>query len=169
MLERIDALEQRLHTLEAVAAIKDLKSYYWQMVDRQRIEEVRACITFDAFIDMDGVPCNTRDLFVDFIGRAGCRPGLYNLHAGQNPRIELSSPDAASGVWDTFFTSIDVGAQLTIQMTGEYLDTYVRVDGRWLMASIRFRQTSFLMTQIDAAGQGKVLSMGQNNTVAFGT
>ena len=167
MLDRLQLIEQRLRNVEDSIAIRDLKTRYWANLDRQQLEVVRACLTADARIDMEGVPCHGRDEFIDYIQRAGGRSGLYNLHAGQNPVITVTGADTASGTWDVLFTSVDVGARLTIQMTGEYLDAYVRRDGRWLIESLTFRQTSFLMQRIDEHGMPQIISLGQNNTAVF--
>jgi hypothetical protein len=162
-----DSLEQRLRELEDAIAIRDLKTRYWCHLDRLQLEAVRDCLAEDAHIDMEGVACHRRDEFIDYVRRASGRPGLFNLHAGQNPRIARVAADRAEGQWDVLFTSIDVGARLTIQMTGEYADSYVRRDGRWLIASLRFRQTSFLMQRIDERGAPRVVSMGRSNDEAF--
>jgi len=167
MLDRLQLIEQRLRQVEDNLAIRDLKNRYWSNLDRQQLEAVRACLTAEARIDMEGVPCRRRDEFIDYIQRAGGRSGLYNLHAGQNPSITVSDADNATGTWDVLFTSVDVGARLTIQMTGEYRDTYVRREGRWLIDALTFRQTSFLMQRIDEQGIPQIISLGQNNTAAF--
>ncbi len=166
-MSNIEALEQRLRDVEDGIAIRDLKTRYWCALDRLELEVVRACLTVDARIDMEGVACHRRDEFIDYVQRASDRDGLFNLHAGQNPRISVTGGDQAEGRWDVFFTSIDVGARLTIQMTGEYSDTYVRRDGRWLIDSLTFRQTSFLMQRIDERGVPQVLSLGRSNDAAF--
>jgi hypothetical protein len=161
------SFELRLRQVEDVVAVRDLKARYWSALDRLQLETVRTCLTADARIDMEGVACHTRDEFIDYIQRASGRAGLFNLHAGQNPRISVTATDSAEGNWDVLFTSVDVGARLTIQMTGEYIDTYVRRDGRWYIDSLVFRQTSFLMQQIDERGVPRVLSMGRSNEDAF--
>lgn len=166
-MANIDAMEKRLRELEDCIAIRDLKTRYWFALDRRRLEAVRACLTAEARIDMEGVAYHGRDEFIDYVARASGRDGLYNLHAGQNPLIVIVDANRAEGSWDVLFTSVDSGERLTIQMTGEYLDTYVRRDGRWLIDSLTFRQTSFLMQRIDAQGMPHIVSLGQSDTAAF--
>lgn len=163
----IEVLLKRLRDVEDCLAIRDLKTRYWCHLDRRELEAVRACLAADALIDMEGVAYHSRDEFIDYVARASGRDGLYNLHAGQNPRIAITGDDSAEGRWDVLFTSVDAGERLTIQMTGDYLDTYVRRDGRWLIAGLTFRQTSFLMQRIDERGVPQVVSLGQNNAAAF--
>lgn len=166
-MENIQSIEKRLRDIEDCLAIRDLKTRYWFNLDRRNLEIVRACLTPAACIDMEGVACHSRDEFIDYVQRASGRDGLFNLHAGQNPSIAISGEDSAEGSWDVLFTSIDVAARLTIQMTGEYRDTYVRRDGRWLIDGLVFRQSSFLMQRIDDSGVPHIVSLGQNNTAAF--
>jgi hypothetical protein len=181
MLERLKQAEQhlekveqylqkaelRLHKLEDIEAIKDLKIRYWQSIDQQQPDTTASCLLPEAVIDMEGAPSKTGQELIEFIRRAGCRDNLFNLHAGQNPRIEITGVDSAVGYWDALFTSIDLETRLTIQMTGSYVDEYLRREGRWWIAAINFRQTSFLMKQIVANGASQTLSMGKNNTAAF--
>jgi hypothetical protein len=166
-MSNLQDIEQRLREVEDVLAIRDLKTRYWCGLDRLQLESVRACLTKAAHIDMEGVACHGRDEFIDYVQRASNRDGLFNLHAGQNPRIARTGIDSAEGRWDVLFTSIDVGARLTIRMTGEYFDTYVRREGQWLIDSLEFRQTSFLMQRIDERGVAQVVSLGRSNDAAF--
>ena len=118
---------------------------------------------------MDGVPrCEDREPFLAIIKEQGCRPGLYNMHQGHTPRIKLTAPDRAEGIWDGFFTGIDVGNRLVIQLSGEYHDIYVRQGGAWLIQSMQFRQSSFLMEKIGDDGVPTVISLGTQNLPAFG-
>ena len=167
MDESLEALIQRLRALEDIAAIKELKAAYWQCIDRQQPALLRELLAADVALDMEGVPCGEREAYSAIVERAGCRPGLFNLHAGQNSRIRLTGADTAEGHWDALFTSIDVGERLTIQMSCDYRDRYRRIDGRWWIAAMTVRQTSFLMQRIDGEGKATVLSMGQNNAAAF--
>ncbi|HSB97923.1 MAG TPA: nuclear transport factor 2 family protein, partial [Spongiibacteraceae bacterium] len=67
MLDRWQLIERRLRNVEDSMAIRDLKTRYWSNLDRQQLEVVRACLTADARIDMEGVACRRRDEFIDYI------------------------------------------------------------------------------------------------------
>lgn len=166
----VSELARRVEVLEHINAIKDLKARYWSSVDRQRLDDVRDCFAAEgAVIDFEGVArCETREAFIAVIKEQGCRPGLYNMHHGQNPRIQVTGPAEAKGAWDVYFFSIDAAARITIQMSGEYDDRYVLKDGRWWIQTTRFRQTSFLMQKIDENGAPTVTSLGEQNLQAFG-
>jgi hypothetical protein len=128
-------LEKRIAALESVAAIKDLKIHYWRSLDQRHFDEVRACFTPDAVIDMEGIPkCENRESFMNIVTSQGQKAGVYNMHHGHHPRIKLAG-DAATGTWESYFHGIDVGARTIIQLSGEYHDTYVRQNGRWLIKS----------------------------------
>lgn len=169
MNNTITALEQRMNELEAKIALRDLKTRYWRAVDRQELDTVRRCLLAEAHIDMEGVGIMSGAEFIDFVERNGCKPGLYNLHSGQNCIITIQDRDNASGEWDMWFTSVDMGARQTIQMTGDYQDTYKKIGGEWKIASMQFRQTSFLMHAYDDKAKPAALSMGRGNENAFGT
>jgi hypothetical protein len=169
MTATLDDLATRLAVLEAVNAIKELKSRYWRSVDRQNLAAVRACLVADgAVIDMEGVPpVADREAFIKVIEVQGCRPGFYTMHSGQNPIIRLTGPDRAEGIWDAFFTGIDVGQRITIQLTGEYNDVYVRQDGNWLIQVQKFRQTSLLIQAVAEDGSSKVVTFGLPDAAVF--
>ena len=163
------ALLERVETLEHVRAIEDLKARYWSLMDRMQLDDVRECFVAEgAIVDFQGVPyCDDRDKFLSIVREQGGRPGVHNAHHGQNPRIAITGRDTASGVWDVYFSSIDVPNRITIQMTGGYDDRYVLKDGRWLIRSTQFRQSSFLMQKIDEAGQPAIISLGEQDLHAF--
>jgi hypothetical protein len=163
-------LARRVETLEHVNAIKELKARYWTAMDRQKLDEARDCfVATGAVVDFEGVPlCNDRDAFIEVVRAQGCRPGLYNMHHGQNPRIKITGPAEAEGLWDVNFRSIDAVSRITIQMSGDYVDRYVLENGRWLIQKTQFRQTSFLMQKIDEKGAPTVVTLGEANLHAFG-
>lgn len=170
MTEELKALSRRIQALEDISAIKELKAAYWTNLDRQRFDDVRDCfLPKGAVIDMEGVPrCNDREDFLKIVQTQGGKPGTYNMHHGHNARIKMTGPDTAEGMWDSFFYGIDVGTRVTIQLSGEYNDVYVREGGRWWIKTLRFRQTSFMMQTIDEKGQPTVVSLGEANLQAFG-
>lgn len=150
--ERMDELGDmrvRLERLEAIEAVRLLKATYWSSLDRCAFDAVRACFAEDAVIEMEGVPpVDGPDAYVAFCRQANSATDTMNLHAGQNPRIVVIDAAHATGTWDQWFAglSIDVDGKATLmRLTGVYHDEYVRRDGRWLIAAMRFRQTSFVM------------------------
>jgi hypothetical protein len=162
MTATLSDLESRLAALEHINEIKELKARYWSSVDRQRLDAVRACfVEHGAIIDMEGIPpCSDREDFIKVMTAQGGKPGFHSMHSGQNPIITLTGPDTATGVWDAFFVGIDMAQRLTIQLSGEYNDVYVRAGGRWLIQVQKFRQTSLLIQNIAEDGSPTVVSFG---------
>ena len=165
----MDALERRLNMLEANLAIRDLKSRYWRAVDIQDVDTIRECLLDDADIDMEGVGVMSGAEFIEFVERNGCNPGLYNLHAGLNPVIHVGDDGAASGEWNSWFSGVDSVNRTMIQMSGIYKDRYRLVGGRWKIAAMNFRQTSFLMHAYNENATPTALSLGRGNDNAFGS
>jgi hypothetical protein len=162
-------LEQRLATLEHVNAIKELQARYWTSVDRQRLDIVRDCFVDEGVvIDMEGVPpCHDREDFIRVLKTNGGKPGFHSLHTGNNPAISLTGPDTANGFWDAFFIGIDVADRLTYQLSGEYNNRYVLRDGRWLIQTQHFRQTTLLVQKIGEDGSAQVLTFGLPDPSVF--
>jgi hypothetical protein len=164
----VQELLKRVAALEDIAAITALKIRYWRSLDQRRFTDVEACFTADAVIDMEGIPrCENRAAFMKIVTSQGAKPGVYNMHHGHHPSIKITGADTAEGTWESYFHGIDAGARTIIQLSGEYHDAYAREAGRWLIKAMRFRQTSFLMEKIDAAGAPTVVSLGTPDPKAF--
>ena len=148
-MDDIDDVHVRLERLEAIEAVRLLKATYWASLDRCDFDAVRACFADDAVIEMEGVPpVDGPDAYVAFCRQANGADDTMNLHAGQNPRIVVVDAERATGVWDQWFVGLSIdddGKATLMRLTGVYHDDYVRRDGRWLIATMRFRQTSFVM------------------------
>jgi hypothetical protein len=164
------ALALRLQALEDLNAIKDLKARYLRACDRKQPDQMRDCfVAQGALIEADGFPAfNDREGWVQlFTELAVNNPNIMDMHHGQNPQIALTGPDSASGVWDLHFCQINLKERTVVNMAGEYRDQYVRQDGRWLIKSSSFRQTSFLMRKVGEDGGETVLALGKPPSAGF--
>jgi hypothetical protein len=164
------ALERRLQALEDLNAIKDLKARYLRACDRKQPDQMRECfVAQGARIEADGFPAfNDREGWVQlFTELAVSNPNIMDMHHGQNPQIVLTGPDSASGVWDLHFSQVNVKERTVVNMAGEYRDEYLRQDGRWLIKSSKFRQTSFQMRKVAEDGSETVLALGKPPTAGF--
>lgn len=165
-----DTLERRLQALEDLNAIKDLKARYLRACDRKQPDQMRECfVPKGALIEADGFPAfHDREDWVQlFTELAVNNPNIMDMHHGQNPQIALTGADSASGVWDLHFTQINVKERTVVNMAGEYRDEYLRQDGRWLIQSSKFRQTSFLMRKVGEDGSETVLALGKPPSAGF--
>lgn len=106
----------------------DVKMDFRQEADLQiRDEAQRAALPADAFT-FD----NPKDAAETFSGTLG---GAVTVHQGHDPRITLTSPTTATGVW-SMYDCLDYGHEL-YQGYGHYWETYHKVDGRWLIATLK--------------------------------
>lgn len=138
--------------LAAAEAIRNLKAKYWRGVDTGDGELVRSILAADCVLDYRGCwtdPVTGFDplpqMNIVMHGRDSWQtanleaPRLVTVHQGHQAEIEVSGPDSASGIWafsDRFFLPPG-GAYSRLTGHGHYHDTYVREDGRWLLATTR--------------------------------
>jgi hypothetical protein len=159
---RLDGLEHRLHALTDCAAIEALKARYWHAVDLKRPDDVFGCLAEDVVVDYEGLPrFESRDAFMAVVRQGAARTQAFDMHHGQNPRITLTGADTAEGEWDVLYYGIDFSARTLIQMAGAYRDTYVRLGGRWWIASTAMRQTSLHVQSVDEAGGASTTILGR--------
>jgi len=151
-------VEARLKAIEDVRAIETLKWRYLRACDRKQPDLVRSCFTDDAVIDFEGFPLfEDPDAFVAIYREWGCRPNIVDMHHGQNPLVELTGPDSAQGWFDLFFFQIDTETRRHTQLAVNYDDSFVRVDGRWLIARSVSRRMSMLVRDVGPDGIEKVV------------
>lgn len=62
---------------------------------------------------------------------------LVTVHHGHMPEIEITSPTTATGVWAMEDILQTPGGENTLQGWGHYHETYERIDGRWLIRTLR--------------------------------
>jgi hypothetical protein len=143
--------------LAAADAIRNTKATYWYAMDTKDWDRLAAVFTADAIFDMrgerahstgtplsalppiaqsiaEGDPAVTvggsaiagfiRSVVVDWV----------TVHHGAAPIIDVTGPDQAQGIWP-FFDFIDDGRH-ALRGYGHYHETYRKVDGRWLIASL---------------------------------
>jgi len=169
MNDTLESLAQRVQTIEDTAAITQLKIRYLRACDRKQPDVVRSCFTADAVIDFEGFPVfDDPDAFVALYAEHGCVPNVLDMHHMQNPVIEFTGSDTATGLFDLYFFQIDTAARTLIQLASAYEDSFVRQNGKWLMNRSKSRRLSFLMDEVDAEGVRKVVGLGEQTQTAFG-
>lgn len=142
------SIEERLGLLEDMEAIKVVKWRYLRACDRKQPDAVAECLTPDAIVDYEGFPLFTdRDSFVSIYREFGCVPNIIDMHHGQNPIVEVDG-DNARGWFDLYFYQIDTNTRRLTQLAVNYDDSFVRRDGRWLIARTVSRRMSMLVSEI---------------------
>ncbi len=130
--------------LADVEAIKQLKARYFRLMDTKRWEAWGDVFTEDVRMEVPeaAVEFDGRQAVVSNVGAA--LEGATTIHHGHMPEIELTGPDTATGIWAMFdyveWPSAEDGTRVGLQGYGHYHETYVRVDGRWQIASTRLER-----------------------------
>ena len=146
-------VEQRLARLEAIEAIKQLKSRYFHACDTKQPELVRQCFAsgeIDLRYGRIG-DFTDREQLVAVFSELACHEHIVEMHHGQNPRIEVHDDRRASGRWGLYYHLIDTRQNTVTQLAGFYDDQYVCVDGQWLIYGSEYRVSS---TQIFDLSEG---------------
>jgi hypothetical protein len=124
-------------TLLAIEAIKQLKARYCRHLDAKDWAAWRTIFTDDFVSDTaeaGGKVIVGADDFVAFLRRTLGRPAQATAHQVHAPEIELTSATTARGVW-ALQDVVRLAPGMSLVGYGHYHETYVRVDGRWLIKS----------------------------------
>lgn len=133
-----------LQWLVDLEKIKRLKAKYFRCVDMQDMDGFGSCFTVDARLEFDFAPppegggkvdslvLDGREALVEFWGTTFST--ARSVHHGHMPEIDIHSETEASGVWA--MEDIIEYPDSTIQGYGHYNETYRKVDGEWLIASL---------------------------------
>ena len=133
--------------LEAIEEIKTLKARYFRFLDTKDWQAFAGLFAPDAVMDMaeaaGGVPAADATSrgpqeIADYVRRAVEQ--METVHHGHMPEIEVDSETTAAGVWsmeDVLRWTDRGGVTHGLHGYGHYHETYVRIGGRWLIASIR--------------------------------
>ncbi len=141
-----------IEQLAAIEAIKQVKARYWRGVDLCDGGLVRSVLAEDCELDYHGCCTDPRTgidhlpaMNVTLRGRDNwisdgmARFGIVSVHQGHQADIEITGANTAKGIWAftdrMFFPAGGTFSRLTGY--GFYHETYVRVDGAWLLKSTR--------------------------------
>lgn len=118
-----------------VASIEQLKYRYFRLLDLKRFHELGELLAEDATASYGDVAPDLRgrDAIVGFLEGALGTHGIISLHHGHHPEIEVTSPDAARGVWYLMDRVIIPEADLEISGAAFYDDRYRRAGETWFI------------------------------------
>ena len=159
-------LEERLARLEAIEAIRQLKSHYLAACDAKDPAAMRACFC-DGPVHIDyGVlgQFSDADTVVRLYTEQACHPHILEMHHGSNPQIELVAPTQARGSWSLHYQQINMQTNVLTQMGGVYADEYRLTPTGWKMSATVFEQKSLLVLNlgeetVQAVVKGRILDM----------
>ncbi len=144
-------LSARLHALEDIEAIRQLKARYLFSCDRKDATTMRGCF-IDGKLEIDyGVVgrFDTADALVKLFGEVGCHDYMVEMHHGVNPQIDRVSAELARGTWGLHYFLINTRDRTLTQLGGYYEDEYQRTASGWKISKTRFVATSTLVLDIN--------------------
>ncbi|WP_159539802.1 nuclear transport factor 2 family protein [Aeromicrobium sp. 9AM] len=126
-----------------VAAIKQLKANYFTNVDAKNWTGLRELLAPDVVADTScslGPIFFGRDPLIAFLKLS--LGAAVTHHRGYDPKIELTSPTTATGLWTMDDVLVFAGT-IGVHGYGHYSDRYVKVDGRWVVKHSKLTRTRF--------------------------
>lgn len=138
----------KVDSLLAVEAIRNLKSRYFRLLDCKEWDGFESLFAPDAVLDMRSGPGTDQEPAAVISGareiamfvRRSVDP-LTTIHHGHTPEIRLEWDTMAHGIWameDWIFVPDNVAMPFrTLHGHGHYHDTYVCLDGSWKIKSSR--------------------------------
>ncbi len=140
-MTEIAALEQQVARLTATGDILRLKYRYLNACDAKQPEVVASCFAPGPVeIDFGHIgQFNNREDFVAVFVELGCHEHIVDMHHAQNPVIEVTGPDRASGHIGLLFHSLNTRDKTAVRLAGHYHDSYRCIDGQWLISASHFR------------------------------
>jgi hypothetical protein len=124
-----------------VEAIKELKADYFQSIDAKNWDGLRDLLAPDVVEDTTcsaGPIFYGRDPFIAFLKLT--LGGATTHHQGYDPKIKLTSPTTAEGLW-TLEDVLVFGGTLGVHGYGHYNDRYAKVNGRWVVKYSKLTRT----------------------------
>jgi hypothetical protein len=132
--------------LAAVEEIKRLKGRYFRCMDTKDWDGFRDVFTADARMDTSGEmpPSDDPDAGITVGKEAiaafvrGSVDAVVTVHHGHMPEIEITSPTTATGIWsmEDMLRWPEGSPIVEMHGYGHYLETYEKVDGSWLIATL---------------------------------
>jgi hypothetical protein len=136
-----------IERLSAIESIKQLKARYFRFMDTKDWANLETLFSADAVMDMRTEVGNESGLVQGGHNVAAfmrqSTEFLITVHHGHTPEIEITSATTARGIWamEDKLWNVDGAAKhlafKTLHGYGHYHETYIRVDGHWLIQSTR--------------------------------
>ncbi len=133
-------LEDRIDRLESIEAIRKLKHVYMEHCDLGYPPEDLGPLFIDEAVWTSAVFGHHagRAAIEEFFGGISAQI-VFAAHLAMNAVIDVDG-DQAIGKWRMLMpcTMMEKGRTVSRWILGDYVEEYVRVDGRWLFAKIDF-------------------------------
>jgi hypothetical protein len=127
-----------LRALNDIEDIEELKARYCRLLDTKDWKGWRGVFADDFVSDTSDEPggkvIEGADPFVAFVRENLGQASQTTSHQVHMPEIELTSATTAKGIW-AVEDYVDLTPALGMHGHGHYHETYVKVDGKWLISS----------------------------------
>jgi uncharacterized protein (TIGR02246 family) len=129
--------------LAAIEDIKQLKARYFRCMDTKDWGGFAEVFAMDAVMDVSeemgaeiGITRGRREI-AEFVH--GAVDDVVTVHHGHMPEIDVTSPTTATGVWamEDMLRGPPGGPLHEMHGFGHYHETYEKLDGQWLIKSLR--------------------------------
>lgn len=143
--------------LEAIELIKQLKARYFRSVDVCDLQLLEGIFTDDVQIDFFSP---TYEFHINGWAEAkefyrnAFTNTRFGFHGGHTPEITVTG-NTATGLWYLYDVFINLESQEYLTGSAIYEDTYVKQDGRWLIAKTGYTRR---MEMIEPLGDRKITS-----------
>lgn len=132
--------------LLAIEDIRNLKARYFRCVDSKDWEGFKTVFAPDASFDVsDDLPGGVLvglEKIAEIVSTS--LEGCVTVHHGHCPEIDITSERTAKGIWameDMLrWSENSARPNQTLHGYGHYLETYEKIDGRWLIRTSRLRR-----------------------------
>src|SRR5579872_4932101 len=144
--------EGDVHVLTDVQLIHRLKAAYLRLVDEKAWSRLDELFT-DDFVFSGIWSSRGGHEFVQRTSRSLAE--AITIHRLGDPRIDLTSPAAAAGVWpfDDVIDERKQGLGLYRRGSGHYHERYVKADGTWKISAMRITRERVECTVFLAGGE----------------
>lgn len=121
--------------MDDLEAIKRLKARYFRALDSKDWDAYANVFVEDCIVDLTLAGGEKIHGRANFRTYGSSLKIMQSVHHGHMPEIDLTGPDTATGVWGLEDYNIwEDGTQN--HGWGHYLETYVKVDGRWFIKTM---------------------------------
>lgn len=137
-------VEDEMQRLVDIEAIKQLRGRYSRAVDTKDWGLFAASLTEDAVLTAEGGVNEGRDSIVAMV--SGALASATTVHHQHTPEIEITGPDAATGIWAMQdIVQIDT---FVLRGFGHYHEEYARTPEGW-----KIKRSTLTRTSVDTEGE----------------
>ena len=129
-------------TLVEIHRIERVKYAYLRCLDQKRWDDLADLLTADVEATYSGGAnsFSGRDAVMEFLRRTMGAVTFHSSHHCHHPEIDLVAPDRAEATWALEDTVLLLDLDLVVRGAAFYHDTYVKRDGRWLIAATGYQR-----------------------------